>query len=656
MSQRSFDVPTSGNLAPSHKTGGPTSLPLSPSTRQRRRNLFLDLPIGWRLTLGFVVAALVAAAAAGIVGVQRSNSLSEQTDFYHTLLQVNTSLTNGRSFLDLMNLEVQQTMSDASATNPSRETLADDASAVVNLAGLYDQTLRTYTQRSLLTQHPDEVSLLNEAGASILIAQQVTLTSSAERTWNVYQTAQQQILDYIANSDLPAAQQTWQQQGEPTNEDALSALQSLIQLNNSLASAVDSATNVEVHNELITTLIATVCAFLAIALVGWFISETLVRRLRELHRVTRSVEEGRISERAMVIGRDEIADVADAVNTMLNTIFGLLEETRQQRDALAGAAEHLFSDMRIVNAGDLRVSATVSNDPIGMLANAFNFTVGRFRRFILRTQTTVEQLDVVSRQELERSNAFISLVRNQMREPKPSFSFSNPPRSQPLVADTRPNARRAASADQGTGTEDSLSLLRQVQQTREGLVQTTRDDLYKHLHTAREIIERATTTMKRLNELVATRGGSQVGGLTERMTQAQLQELLSLEKHLRAISWELQQTEMTSSASFTRIDTALTHLARQLAEPPAPSSSATNEQIATLNEQHQEFVRQAGSFGLEVNTLAKRLGTIIQEMRTGITPFRLDSAVASMNDLTKSLSAQSEHDQPEQKVPNWNAW
>src|SRR5204863_5681676 len=59
-----------------------------------------------------------------------------------------------------------------------------------------------------------------------------------------------------------------------------------------------------------------------------------------------------------------------------------------------------------VSSGDLRVNAPVSNDPIGMLANAFNFTVGRFRRFVMRTQTTAEQLDVISRQEMERAEHF----------------------------------------------------------------------------------------------------------------------------------------------------------------------------------------------------------------------------------------------------------
>ena len=203
--------------------------------------------------------------------------------------------------------------------------------------------------------------------------------AAQQRTWQVYIVAQQGILQDITMDNLTGAQQLEQQQGEPTNADALSALHSLIQLNESVASAVDDATSIEIHNQQMLTLIATVCAIAAIALVGWFISDTLVRRLRNLHRVTTAVELGHVNERVEVIGSDEIADVSASVNEMLDTIVGLLQETRQQRDALTRAAEHLFTDMRIVNAGDLRVSATVrSNDPIGMLANAFNFTVGRF--------------------------------------------------------------------------------------------------------------------------------------------------------------------------------------------------------------------------------------------------------------------------------------
>jgi len=634
------------------------SLTLKRATRRAGgRNVFLDLSIGWRLALGFMIAALVAALASGVVGLQRSQSLSKQTDFYQTLLQLNTSLTTGHSFLELMGSKLQQTLLDASVANPSRETLANDAGAITNLTTLYTQTLNTYAQNDLLNQHSDQLALLQEANQDDLAAQQLTLVSSTQRTWQVYEAAQQQILTYISTGDLQDANLLLQDQGQPTNDDAQSALQSLIQLNARLASAVDAATSVEVQNQLLTTLVATICAFLAIALVGWFISDTLVRRLRQLHHVTRAVEEGRIDERVLVSGRDEIADVAVAVNSMLDTITGLLGETRNQRDALAGAAEHLFSDMRIVNAGDLRISAPVSNDPIGMLANAFNFTVGRFRRFILRTQTTIEQLDVVSRQGTERSNAFIALVRTQLHDVPSARAHGAPVlafgRAQPPSGPLRAGIRKPGS--QPLQHEDFSALSKQVQQTQDVLLHTTREDLQKRLSTTRETVEEASLSIGRLSELISTRSGTYAGNVTERMTQAQIQELVNLENLLRKLFREVQQAQLNVNSNFTQIDAAFTRLSRALTD--LPSSAPTAEQAEGLSylsdPQFQEFARQAGGFAVEMNTLSRRLAAIIHEMRTGITPFRLDGAT-SLNDPSRPTGSLGNNGPSQAASPSGN--
>lgn len=45
---------------------------------------------------------------------------------------------------------------------------------------------------------------------------------------------------------------------------------------------------------------------------------------------------------------------------------------------------------------------------------------------------------------------------------------------------------------------------------------------------------------------------------------------------------------------------------------------------SVVDAEFQEFVRQAGSFAVEVNSLTKRLAAIVQEMRIGIAPFRLE--------------------------------
>jgi methyl-accepting chemotaxis protein len=396
----------------------PASAPIPPMPRIRtsfrhRRNMLLDLPIAGRLTLGFLVAALLAMLVTGVIGLQHAQSLGKQAAFYHDLLQVNTTLNTGATYLQLMSSQLQVTLSDASAPQPSKETLNNDQKAMQGLATRYNTILTDYTGHHLIRQNADEASVLNEAGYSRQIQQQTILAGSALRSWQVYEAAQTQILKDISTGTADAlaeAQYLEHSQGQPTNADAWSSLRGLIQFNANLTSLVQDGANVEAQTELIITIISSIVTFIGIALVGWLISGTLVRRLKDLRRVTQSVEQGKLNERVTVIGRDEIADVSASINAMLDTILALLEETRSQRDALTNAAEHLFSDMRVVSAGDLRVNAPVSNDPIGMLANAFNFTVGRFRRFVLRTHGAVQQIDVVLRHEVERAENFLQTI------------------------------------------------------------------------------------------------------------------------------------------------------------------------------------------------------------------------------------------------------
>jgi len=83
---------------------------------------------------------------------------------------------------------------------------------------------------------------------------------------------------------------------------------------------------------------------LGIGIVGWLTSTTLVRRLQQLRHVVQAIEKGHIDARLSVIGHDEIADVSLSVNSMLNTILGLLEATRQQHEALHEAETRATTD------------------------------------------------------------------------------------------------------------------------------------------------------------------------------------------------------------------------------------------------------------------------------------------------------------------------
>lgn len=410
------------------------------------------MPIAWRLALGFLLAALIAASAAGLSGIQRAESLAREADFYQSLLASNTSVNNGAGYLQLMNAQSQSMLIDASAVAPSTETLKQDQDAINRLIARFDDVAHDYLNNHLLEKHPEQEALLSATGQDGLAAQQRILAASMSRTWQVYREALGQVLHDITEGRVTDAQLQVRTQAEPTNTDALSALRAVIQFDGRLAGSVHEAASLDLRNQTLTTAAVAFVAFLLIALVGWVISDTLVRRLRVLRKVAESVEQGELAARVMVIGTDEIGRVSGSVNGMLDTIAGLLDITRRQRDALQNAAERLFADIRIAGTGDLRVNAAVGGDPIGMLANAFNFTIGRFRRFVVRTQSSLDQLDVISRQQIQRAETFLiaaqafSRGQSSLRGPSaPSFPPLRPrDRSSTSIW---PACRRASSTD-----------------------------------------------------------------------------------------------------------------------------------------------------------------------------------------------------------------
>ncbi|MBO0790166.1 MAG: hypothetical protein J2P36_04375, partial [Ktedonobacteraceae bacterium] len=209
-----------------------------------RGHLLLELSIARRLTLGFFIAALLAASVTGIIGLLRVQTLDKQSSFYRNVLQVNTKLNTGANFLQLMNAEVHVMLDAAAQPHPSQETLKTDQQALENLTNQYNSILTDYITHDLLNKHADQAALLNEAGHADQVARQITLAGSALRSWQVYRTAQTQVISDISSGNLGTSQHLEQVHGEPTHADALSALNSLIQFNGRLASYVQGAAQV----------------------------------------------------------------------------------------------------------------------------------------------------------------------------------------------------------------------------------------------------------------------------------------------------------------------------------------------------------------------------------------------------------------------------
>jgi len=578
--------------------------------RARRRELLLNLPIAWRLTFGFLLAAAIAAAATGASYLQRAQSLANEASFYQSLLASNTALNTGANFLQLMDTKLHDTLLDAAAPKPSQETLTNDQTAIQGLESRYDAILADYARNSPVDLHPEQVALLTEAGHASQVTQQRTLISSVVRSWQVYRVAQHQVLADIAAKNIAAAAALERAQAEPTHADALSAARALIQFDGHIAGSVHDAAVVEQQNQLFTVIIAAVLAFLAIAAVGWVISDTLVRRLRQLREVLLDVDQGEIGARVVVVGRDEIGGVSASVNRMLDTIVGLLQVTRRQHDAMVHAAERLFSDVRVAGAGDLRTSATVGSDPIGMLANAFNFTVGRFRRFVVRTQGAVNQLDVVTRQQHDRSLAFLTRLQQMGYTPSPSSPFGSS--AQGALPDR--DAGRDAGRDHPDWPDAAPTASREAGHARELVRLIASEEAPARTALVLDLAEQAYVSAGRLSQVALRAITQRLDTYVEQVVQTQMQELRILGNLLARLGSEAQALQATDTGRLAELDAVLARLeaAVNAGAVSAPSGAATV--AASWDGQLQDMLRLSTAFARDMATVARQVVTLTEEI------------------------------------------
>lgn len=321
--------------------------------RSHISGFLLNFTVGQRLTLGFLTAALIAALTIGGTGLYRTQDMGKATNFYQSLVQTSRTLPQGSNILVLITIEIREMLDTVQSPIISQETLTVQQKAVRGLADRYENMLLNYQTNHLLYRHPSQVEVLKEANHEAQVGQQVVLVDSALRTWRLYKTTQEQILQYIVQKNSQEAERLERLQGEPTYADAQSALHGLIQFNERLTNSIRDATAIQGRDQLIMTIISALLACLGIIMAGALISNTFVRRLNQLRSVTQSVEQGRLDTRLTVEGRDEIAAVSFSVNAMLETMVADAIAYEQQKQL------NQFKDEFIMNVShELRTPLT----------------------------------------------------------------------------------------------------------------------------------------------------------------------------------------------------------------------------------------------------------------------------------------------------------
>jgi methyl-accepting chemotaxis protein len=306
--------------------------------------------------------------------------------------------------------------------------------------------------------------------------QQKALYQVMSASWPTYKSTLDHILDSIRfGSIVPAS--TYIQASQEYN--AVSADWMRVQyIADAVSNAVVQAGPSQTNPIITATLVSFLSTIIVIIMTGYFVRLTITRPLNELVLLTKRIAQGETTARAKIVGSDEIYMVASSMNSMLDNIVRLIQETQSQRDILQARVEKLVREVSGIGEGDLRVQAEVTADALGILAESFNYMVGELGSLVVRVKVVANGVERSTVSILDRMTQLVEAGDVQISE------FN----------------------DTVVQVERMSTLSRQVAE-RSQILYNIASTAHQNAHGGREAVKQAIEDMGRINDNVQTTAG-----------------------------------------------------------------------------------------------------------------------------------------------------
>jgi len=371
------------------------------------------MPIFRRLFMAFALATVVPAIVIVFLGNNNISSVDIRGQAVRTSFDAQNAASQQQINLQRMNalLQTRHNQIFASLSNQIKDASLSAAGALISSdifarEADFNQALTDYQNNyDLATSHNmstvQNILMSDNPNTHISSDQQAALNKVINVDWPKYKGFQDQELkqlDAAQISHLPI-DQTY----STAYQTLFNANTAFTDLKNNWQRVVDIAIEMgktvtavgpsQTEPIIISTVISLFCVVLVVLATGYIVNLTITQPLRQLASLTRRISRGDTSARARIAGRDEISTVASSMNSMLDNIVRLIQETQSQRDALQTQVEKLVSEVSGVGEGDLRIQAEVTSDALGVLADSFNYMVEELGALIVRVKSVAQEVE-----------------------------------------------------------------------------------------------------------------------------------------------------------------------------------------------------------------------------------------------------------------------
>ena len=365
-----------------------------------------------------------------------------------------------------------------------------------------------------------------------------------------------------------------------------------------------------------------------------FFAQGITRQAESINDMLTMIGIGDFDARAEVVTKDELGDVAIALNAMCDNTLTLIQ-SREERDQVESSILELIREMEEIAAGDLTIQTEVRDDLTGSIAGSVNFMTTQLRSLVRRVQSATDEV-TASAGEVRSISGQLSI--DSLRQAEQIRGTNDQVRDmtesiQNVASKTRASADVAAQARQSAADG-----LRAVSDTVDGMQRI------------RNQVQETSKRIKRLGE-----SSQEIGEIVQLISDiADRTSILALNASIQAaMAGDAGQGFAVVAEEVERLAERSNDATKQIATLVKAIQTETSDAITDMEESTREVVAgsqlatQAGTTLSQIDAVSAELATLIDEV-SGATDSQAAAAksiAGTMGDISQTTGTAAKQSQ-----------